>query len=197
VEKYEIEPAFDMLLEELERIIPDLNAQSKEMLDQKRYTQARELIGKVEAVVAFQDRVASLRHEWLKMQVPSTKVPQPELVNKPPKGKKISMQTDKPRMKPRLQTQKDAFQMPILSVLVKNGGSLQFQQLLSELEIEMKDQLNEYDWEMLNDGRSIRWKTNARWAKMLLMNAGYISNTAGKGVLEITPLGRKFLVENR
>ncbi len=33
----ELIPAFDRLLEELERIIPDLNAQSKDLLDQKQH----------------------------------------------------------------------------------------------------------------------------------------------------------------
>ena len=59
----EVVPAFDMLLEELERIIPDLNAQGKDLLDQKQYAQAHELNHKAESVVAFQVKVAALREE--------------------------------------------------------------------------------------------------------------------------------------
>lgn len=40
----EVVPAFDMLLEELESVIPDFNAQGKDLLDQKQYAQAHELI---------------------------------------------------------------------------------------------------------------------------------------------------------
>jgi len=53
----EVIPAFDMLLEELERIIPELNAQGKDLLDQKQYAQAHELINKAQSVLAFQAKL--------------------------------------------------------------------------------------------------------------------------------------------
>ena len=45
----EVVPAFDMLIEELERIIPDLNSQGKDLLQHKRYAQAYELINRAYA----------------------------------------------------------------------------------------------------------------------------------------------------
>lgn len=66
----EVIPAFDMLLEELERIIPELNRQGKNLLDLKHYSEAHELIDKAQAVVAFEDKVRDLRAEWIRMNVP-------------------------------------------------------------------------------------------------------------------------------
>ena len=193
----EVVPAFDMLLEELERIIPDLNAQGKDLLDQKQYTQAHELINKAESVVAFQGKVAALRDEWLEMQVPATKAPLPVPTPKPPKGKKISRRNDLSRLETGLRTKNSELFVPILKALANNGGELQFQELLSVLEIDLKDVLNEYDWQIMSDDKSIRWKNNVGWAKKHLSNAGYISNTAKRGLWEITELGREQVEESK
>ena len=193
----EVIPAFDMLLEELERIIPELNAQGKDLLDQKQYAQARELISKAEGVVAFQGKVAGLREEWLKMQVPATKDPLTVPTPKPPKGKKTSRRTDLMRLESGLRTKNSDLFMPILRALVNNGGKLQFQKLLSVLENDLKDVLNEYDWQIMSDDKSVRWKNNVGWAKKHLSNAGYISNTAKRGLWEITELGREQVEESK
>jgi len=188
---------FDLLLEELERIIPELNAQGKDLLDQKQYAQAHELINKAQSWVAFQGKVAALRDEWLEMQVPATKAPQPVPTPKPPKGKKISRRTDLTRLESGLRTKNSELFIPILRALANNGGKLQFQKLLSVLENDLKDVLNEYDWQIMSDDKSIRWKNNVGWAKKHLSNAGYISTATRRGVWEITDLGREQVEESK
>lgn len=187
----EVIPAFEMLLEELERIIPDLTAQGKDLLDQKQYNQAHELINKAQSVLAFQAKVAALRDEWVRMQVPATKAPVIIPSPKPPKGKKISRRSDLGKLESGLRTKNSDFHMPILRTLVNNGGSMQFRELLSALEDVMKDSLNEYDWQVMSDEKSIRWQNNVGWAKKRLSNAGYITTTAPKGIWEITQAGRE------
>ena len=192
----EVIPAFDMLLEELERIIPDLNTQGKELLDQKQYAQAHELINKAQAVVAFEANVNALKEEWLKLQVPPTKALQPNIAPKPPKDKKIIKRTGKGKLEEGLRTKNIKFHMPILRALVNAGGSMNFGDLKNALERDMKDALNKFDRELLPNGKSIRWENNVGWAKTRLREAGYISATAPKGTWEITPAGREALEDH-
>jgi hypothetical protein len=189
----EVIPAFDMLLEELERIIPELNAQGKDLLDQKQYAQAHELINKAQSVLAFQGKVAALRDEWVRMQVPATKPPQAEQPPKAPKAKRTSRRTDLGRIDSGLRTKNSDFHMPILRALVNRGGSLQFADLIVILEHYLKDKLNQYDLALLPDGKTVRWVNNVGWAKSKLIEAGYLSATAPKGTWEITPAGRQAL----
>ena len=189
----EVVPAFDMLLEELERIIPDLNAQGKDLLDQKQYAQAHELINKAESVVAFQLKVAALRDEWVRMQVPATKPPQVIRDPKPPKAKKTSRRTDLGRIESGLRTKNSDLHMPILRALVNRGGSMQFADLIVILKHYLKEKLNQYDLGLLPDGKTVRWVNNVGWAKAKLIDAGYLSSTAPKGTWEITLAGRQAL----
>lgn len=189
----EVVPAFDMLLEELERIIPDLNAQGKDLLDQKQYAQAHELINKAESVVAFQGKVLALRDEWVRMQVPATNPPQAKQPPKPPKAKKASRRTDLGRIDSGLRTKNSDFHMPILRALVNRGGSLQFADLIVILSHYLEDKLNQYDLGLLPDGKTVRWVNNVGWAKAKLIDAGYLSSTAPKGTWEITLAGRQAL----
>lgn len=189
----EVIPAFDMLLEELERIIPDLNAQGKDLLDQKQYAQAHELINKAESVVTFQSKVAALREEWVRMQVPATKPPQAKQAPKPQKNKKVSRQTGQDKLQVGLRTKNSDFHMPILRALVNRGGSMQFADLIVILSHYLKDKLNQYDLGLLPDGKTVRWVNNVGWAKSKLIDAGYLSSTAPKGTWEITLAGRQAL----
>lgn len=189
----EIVPAFDMLLEELERIIPDLNAQGKVLLDQKQYTQAHELINKAQGVVAFEAKVNALKEEWLKMQVPPTKAPQPAQPPNPPKNAKVIKRNEKNKLHEGLRTKNSDFHIPILRALVNAGGSRTFPDLIKALEHDMKDILNKHDWALLADAKSIRWVNNVGWAKAQLRMAGFISATAPNGIWEITLAGRQAL----
>ncbi len=82
----EVIPVFDMLLEELERIIPDSNDQAKALMDQKKYDQAHALLNKAQ-------RVSISRARWLpcgmngsRCRCLQTKAPLPVPTSKPPKG---------------------------------------------------------------------------------------------------------------
>ena len=184
---------FEMLLKAFEHIIPDLNAQGKDLLDQKQYAQAHELINKAESVVAFQGKVVALRDEWVRMQVPATKPPQIIRDPKPPKAKKTSKRTDLGRIESGLRTKNSDLHMPILRALVNRGGSMQFADLIVILRHYLKEKLNQYDLALLPDGKTVRWENNVGWAKAKLIDAGYLSSTAPKGTWEITLAGRQAL----
>ena len=182
----EVVPAFDMLLEELERIIPDLNDQAKALMDQKKYDQAHALLNKAQSVVAFQGKVGALREEWVRMQVPPTKLPEPIL---PPSSPKPVT-----RIKQGERTHEDAFYMTILMALDELGGRAHCQKVIKKLEKFVGDQFTEKDWEIMPSGRNeIRWINTARWTRQRLVNDGLLASNSPRGIWEITPAGREAL----
>jgi len=190
----EVIPAFDMLLEELETIIPELNKQGKQLLDEKKYQEAHDVINKAQAVVAFQSKVRGLLDEWIGMNVPPTKSsPRAGLGKQPKKGSRIVG----PRLEEGKRTKNEDFHMPILQVLIEKGGRATFSQLIEELTKDMQATLNQFDWETLPDGKTVRWKNNVGWAKKPLKDVGFLSNIAPHGIWEITESGRKALEESK
>ena len=181
MQKTEVIPAFDMLLEELERIIPDLNAQGKDLLDQKQYTQAHELINKAQSVLAFQAKVAALRDEWVRMQVPATKPPKP-----------------KPQPDPGLVTPQQDFRVPILQALVTLGGRAHCQKVFKKLEENIGHHFTIADRQtMPSNDKEIRWINAARWSRQLLVNDGLLFPVEQRGYWEISPKGRQVLEQSK
>jgi len=186
MEKYEVIPAFDMLLEELDAIIPELNQQSAQLMEEKKYPEARKIISKAESVIAFQSKVKALREEWLSMAVPPTqKSPEKK---KPVKRKMTKM------LKQGLRTPNEAFHLPILQALIQLGGSGRVQEVLDIVEDMLGDRYTKYDYQAIpSNPKSIRWRNNAQWARLKLVQDGYLANDSPRGVWEITEAGRKLL----
>ena len=80
--KYEIEPAFDMLLEELERVIPELNAQISELTAQKKFDQAQIVLDKAKQVTAIQQKVKALREEWQALKAKTIELKKTEFADR-------------------------------------------------------------------------------------------------------------------
>ena len=187
----EVIPAFDMLLDQLEAIIPELNKKGAQLMQELNYAQAKEVIAKAEAVMAFEEKVKALRDEWLRLDVPSMKSP---LVRKPRTRNNKHSRNKTSQLKGGLRTKNEDFHLPILRVLIRTGGRASLATLLTELKKDLAGQLNEYDWETLpSSGKTIRWKNNVGWAKKILIEAGYLSGDSRKGIWEITEAGRKFV----
>lgn len=187
----EVIPAFDMLLDELEAIIPELNKKGAQLMQELNYAQAKDVIAKAEAVMAFKEKVKALRDEWLSLDVPSMKPPkvrQSRAMNKKHSRNKTS------QLKSGLRTKNEDFHLPILRVLIRTGGHASLASLLTELEKDLASQLNEYDWETLpSSNKTVRWKNNVGWAKKKLIDSGYLSGDSPKGTWEITEAGRMFV----
>jgi len=180
----EVVPAFDMLLEELDAIIPELNKQGAQLMQEKKYDQARQIIAKAEAVIAFQAKVSALREEWLKMAVPATK-------KQEKKGKPVSRKMTK-MLKKGLRTPNDAFFLPILQALVQLGGSGRVQSVLEVVEEIMGDQLNKYDYQSIpSNPKILRWRNNAQWARLKLVQEGLLADDSPRGTWKITEAGRQ------
>lgn len=184
----EVIPAFEMLLEELERIIPDLNDQGKKLMDEKKYPDAHAIINKAQAVVAFQEKVKSLREEWLSMEVPATQ-------NLPlvPTKSKASQVPSKSLIKGQ-RTHEEQFKLPILQTLMELGGRASKNHVLEKLENTIADRLNQVDWEILPSGNNeIRWKNTVAWARQKMIYGGLLVKNSPTGTWEITPAGKEYL----
>jgi len=178
---------FDILLEELERIIPDLNAQGKVLLDRKQYAQAHELINKAQSVVAFQGKVTALRDEWIEMQIPPRKadevlIKQPEVVYRDNDGER---------------TPETVFYTLILEALEEMGGRAHCQKVFKSLERMWGAHLTKKDWQTLpSRNNEIRWINTARWARQMLVNEGLLASNSPHGIWEITQAGREAVEAN-
>jgi hypothetical protein len=141
MQNYEVIPAFEMLLEELDAIVTLHNQQGAELMQAKDYSKAREVIAKAEAVLAFQAEVKTLREKWVQLSVPPTP--------KAPKKKKPVKRTVTKLLKQGLRTPNQAFHMPILQALVQLGDSGRVGEVLDRVEGMMKNQLNKYDYQTI------------------------------------------------
>jgi len=154
----------------------------------KDYAQAREVIAKAEAVLAFQAKVKSLQDEWVHMAVPPTPKAQ--------KQKKPVKRTMTKLLKQGLRTPNEAFRLPILQALVDLGGSGRVSEVLDLVEKMMVDQLNKYDYQTIpSNPKVVRWENNAQWARLKLVEEGLLASDSPRGIWEITKEGRNKLNE--
>jgi hypothetical protein len=180
----EVIPAFDILLEELDSIIPELNQQGAKLMENKKYNEARKIISKAELVIDFQRKLKDLREEWLRMAIPSTK--------KPPKKIKTRKRKTTKMLDAGLRTPNEAFHLPILQALVQLGGAGKVKDILDRVEEIMAGRLNKYDYDSIpSNPNIIRWRNNAQWARYTLVQEGYLADDSPRGVWEITDAGRE------
>ncbi|HOM67450.1 MAG: hypothetical protein BWX85_00803 [Chloroflexi bacterium ADurb.Bin120] len=184
----DVMPAFDMLMEELDAIVTHLNQQGAQLMQAKEYAQAREVIVKAEAVLAFQAKVKALQEEWVRLSVSSSK--------KTPRKKQPGQRVMTTMLKQGLRTPNEAFMLPILQALVQLGGSGRVIEVLDRVERMMKEQLNKYDYESLpSNPKELRWRNNAQWARLNLVQAGYLASDSPRGIWEISEAGRALVLE--
>jgi restriction system protein len=130
-----------------------------------------------------------LRDEWLNLEVPATR-------KKAKKKKPVKRKVTK-LLKQGLRTPNNAFHFPILKALVQLGGSGQVQDVLKAVEEIMADQLNKYDYQSLpSNPKVIRWENNAQWARVKLIDEGYMASDSPRGTWEITDAGRERVAQS-
>ena len=184
----DVMPAFDILMEELDAIVTHLNQQGAQLMQAKEYAQAREVIVKAEAVLAFQAKVKALQEEWVRLSDSSSK--------KTPRKKQPGQRVMTTMLKQGLRTPNEAFMLPILQALVQLGGSGRVIEVLDRVERMMKEQLNKYDYESLpSNPKELRWRNNAQWARLNLVQAGYLASDSPRGIWEISEAGRALVLE--
>ncbi len=172
----------DSLAEEEQRIRNE-GAAAMQAAD---YDTATSVIEFAKRLLAFQNRVEGLVNEWAELEdlrdAASPAVQ--EIVSKKFFGKRKKGEI----------TPHTAFYRAILESLVELGGSAKTKYVLDRVGEKMKDILKPLDYAVLpSDGKSIRWRNSAQWARNTMVNEDGRMKKTKNGVWEISDKGRKWL----
>jgi len=188
----EITKSFDSLIESMEELLPELNQQGSELIEKHRYQDAKETISKAEKVIALQNKLETLKEEWLDLELHSLETPSSSDEDK----QKVSPETEK-KFRSQQHTKTKEYLIPILQALVNLGGSAKRQHIFQELENIMSNQLLENDKNPLPSNPSVtRLQRIATSAGKKLRKEGYITFGPKTGVWEITETGRIYLKDS-
>ncbi len=90
----------------------------------------------------------------------------------------------------------DAYELPILQVLIERGGRAGKNEVLDALEPILGERLTELDREPVNSGE-IRWRNRAQFARLRLVQRGDMEKDSPRGIWEIAKQGRERVVALR
>ena len=175
----------DSLAEE-ERRIRGEGAAAMQSAD---YDTATAVIEFAKHLLAFQKKVEELVSEWDVLEnLRDTASPEvQEIVSKRFFGKRKKGEV----------TPHAAYCRPILEALVEMGGSGKTRTVLDRVGEIMKDTLKPVDHEPLkSDGKSIRWRNTAQWARHKMVSESGRMKKSKNGIWEISDKGRKWLEKN-
>ncbi len=175
----------DSLAEEEQRI----RSEGAKAMQGGDYDTATSVIEFAKRLLTFQKKVESLVSEWdeLEDMRDSASPAVQEIVSKRFFGKKrkgeITAHTD--------------FFPYILQALVEMGGSAKTKLVLDRVGEKMKSILKPLDHAVLpSDGKSIRWRNAAQWARNTMVNEDGRMKKTKNGIWEISDKGRKWLKES-
>jgi hypothetical protein len=172
----------DSLAEEEQRI----RSEGAKAMQGGDYDTATSVIEFAKRLLAFQNKVEGLVNEWAELEdlrdAASPAVQ--EIVSKKFFGKRKKGEI----------TPHTAFNRAILVSLVELGGSAKTKVVLDRVGEKMQDILKPLDHAVLpSDGKSIRWRNSAQWARNTMVNEDGRMKKTKNGVWEISDKGRKWL----
>jgi restriction system protein len=172
----------DSLSEEEQRI----RSEGAKAMQGGDYDTATAVIEFAKRLLAFQKKVEGLVNEWAELEdlrdAASPAVQ--EIVSKRFFGKK---------RKGEITPHPDFFPY-VLQVLVEMGGSGKTRHVLDRVGEKMKNILKPLDYAVLpSDGKSIRWRNSAQWARNTMVNEDGRMKKTKNGIWEISDKGRKWL----
>lgn len=172
----------DSLAEEEQRI----RSEGAAAMQAADYDTATSVIEFAKRLLAFQKKVEGLVTEWAELEdlrdAASPAVQ--EIVSKKFFGKRKKGEI----------TPHTAFYRPILESLVELGGSAKTKVVLDRAGEKMQGALKPLDYAVLpSDGKSIRWRNSAQWARNTMVNEDGRMKKTKNGIWEISDKGRKWL----
>ena len=150
------------------------------------YDTATSVIEFAKRLLMFQKKVEGLVSEWDGLEdLRDTATPEvQEIVSKRFFGKR-----KKGEVTPHFE-----FYRAILESLVEMGGSGKTALVLDRVGEKMKPILKPLDFGLLaSDGKSIRWRNSAQWARNTMVNEDGRMTKSKNGIWEISDKGRKWL----
>jgi hypothetical protein len=171
--------AFETLLHQLRQALEDAQATGTRAFQEGRFEDARAAAQRGEDINVRIKELETLQGRWSLLVQGAEQSPKADRL---PRGEK---------------TPQEDFWLPILIALEEMGGRGQVQQVLDRVERMVKDRLREVDWLLLTDGRSIRWRNTAQWARHQMLRDGLLALNSPRGMWEITEAGRAYLRKHR
>lgn len=150
------------------------------------YDTATSVIDFAKRLLAFEKKVEALVAEWDELEDfrDSASPTVQEIVSKKFFGKRKKGEV----------TPHTAFYRVILESLIEMGGSGKTREVLDKVGEKMKGVLRTIDHAVLpSDGKSIRWRNAAQWARNTMVNEDGRMKKTKNGVWEISDEGRKWL----
>jgi len=186
-DKDDVSTALGLLRDSLAEEELRIRNEGAKAMQSGEYDTATSVIEFAKRLLTFQKKVEGLVSEWDELEdLRDTASPAvQEIVSKRFFGKK---------KKGEITPHTDFFPF-ILEVLVEIGGSGKTKIVLDRVGDKMKDVLKPLDYEFLkSDGKSIRWRNSAQWARNTMVNEdGRMVKNGKNGVWEISDKGRKWL----
>ncbi|MGC8743087.1 MAG: winged helix-turn-helix domain-containing protein [Verrucomicrobiia bacterium] len=170
-----INEAFDLLFDQLYESLTTIREKAAEATKTGKYDEAEKYIQKAK-------KIEGIRRNLKKIKEELEKILNDGKIEKPPNNGDNS-HIDR--------TTQREFRIPILEILIKNGGSGKVRYILDELEEKMKGVLKSADFEPLKSGE-IRWKNTAKWERHSMVKEGLLSDQSPVGIWEITEKGRQY-----
>ena len=186
-DKDDVSTALGLLRDSLAEEELRIRNEGAKAMQSGEYDTATSVIEFAKRLLTFQKKVEGLVSEWDELEdLRDTASPAvQEIVSKRFFGKK---------KKGEITPHTDFFPF-ILQVLVEIGGSGKTKIVLDRVGEKMKNVLKPLDYEFLkSDGKSIRWRNAAQWARNTMVNEdGRMVKNGKNGVWEISDKGRKSL----
>lgn len=181
-----VSAAFDMLVEEIEAEIETVNSAGARFFQGGEHDKAQQALEHVQTVVAFRAKVAALRDEWSNaFEMQGSDIDDEET------GK---ARRNLGRLRRGLRTPEAAYYQPILEALKQLGGSAPMNDVLDRVEKAMKGSLKSVDYQPLaSDPATTRWRNGAQWARLTLVQQGFMKSDSPRGIWEISEKGSEFV----
>ncbi len=189
----QVADAFDLLQDEIALVLGTLGAEVADAGTSRDFARVAELAAQAQAIEAVLDEVRTLEARWNSSGlVPVHADDSDETVAS---GGVASGRRNLGRAARGTKTPESAFYRPILEVLVSRGGTATLGEVLDQIEWSMGDTFTEVDLQPLpsSDGRQVRWRNTAQWARNTLVTEGLMERPRRRGQWDIAQAGRDWL----
>ncbi len=168
--------ALDALLRPLREALGNAKETGALAIRQGRFAEAQSQLRRAEEIADRIKQLEELQHDWDRLlgQPPQATGPRPRA----PRGER---------------TPEPAFWVPILAALEEMGGSGPVGAVLDRVERIIGSQLSDVDRQLLSDGRSVRWRNTAMWARKDMVTTGLLERNSPRGIWRISDAGRAYL----
>jgi len=189
----QVADAFDLLQDEIALVLGTLGAEVADAGTSRDFALAAQLAAQAQTIEAVLDDVRALEARW--DSVSFAPVHADESDETAARGGVASGRRNLGRAARGTKTPEGAFYRPILEILVSRGGSATVGAVLDQIERSMGDMFTEVDLQPLpsSDGRQVRWRNTAQWARNTLVTEGLMERPRRRGQWEVAQAGRDWL----